>query len=98
MPRPSSTAASLRVRTPSLEPPALYLRPEWIRPGDVPHVFGVSRSKLYEWLDKFPEKLKTKAIGERGSKRPIRLISYDHLSRFIENLPDVSDEKKKRAA
>jgi hypothetical protein len=92
MKRPRSPEA--QSPKPQKAQPSFHLRPEWIRPGDVPQVFGISRSKLYEWLDLYPGKLKTKAIGDRGSKRPIRLVSYDHLAKFIENLPDVSKERK----
>lgn len=93
MPATSATKDKRRARSSAEAEPAFRLRPEWIRPKDAVHVFAVSRSKLYEWIA--AGKLRTKAIGGRGSKKPIRLISYDHLARFIENLPDVT---AKRAA
>ena len=59
-------------------------RPEWLRPKQVPHYFGVGRSKLYELIAE--GKIKTVSMRTRGAKHGTRLISYDSLANYLESL------------
>ena len=59
-------------------------RPEWLRPKQVPHYFGVGRSKLYELIAE--GKIKSVSMRTRGAKHGTRLISYDSLSAYLEDL------------
>jgi excisionase family DNA binding protein len=59
-------------------------RPEWLRPKQVPHYFGVGRSKLYELIAE--GKIKSVSMRTRGAKHGTRLVSYDSLSAYLESL------------
>lgn len=59
-------------------------RPEWLRPRQVPHYFGIGRSKLYELI--FEGKIRTVSMRERGAKHGTRLVSYDSLSSYLDSL------------
>ncbi len=59
-------------------------RPEWLRPKQVPHYFGVGRSKLYELIAE--GKIKSVSMRARGAKHGTRLISFDSLSAYLEGL------------
>jgi hypothetical protein len=54
------------------------LKPEWIRPKDVPRIFGIGRTKIYELLAE--NKIKSLSMRQRGQRHGTRLISYDSLS------------------
>lgn len=59
-------------------------RPEWIRPKQVPALFGIGRSTLYELIA--GNKIKSVSMKPRGAKHGTRLISYDSLSAYLESL------------
>ena len=65
------------------------LKPEWIRPNQATHVFGIGRTKLYELMA--AGKIKTASIRKRGDSRGTRLISYDSLASFIESQVEVGE-------
>jgi len=60
------------------------LKPEWLRPNDVPKYFGVGRSRVYELIAE--GKIKSVSLRQRGQKHGTRLISYDSLSAYLESL------------
>ncbi len=62
------------------------LKPAWIRADQAPDYFGVSRSTLYVWLDS--GRIVTKAVKVKpASQRTIRLINFESLSKFVDELP-----------
>lgn len=62
------------------------LKPEWLRPNDVPKYFGVGRSRIYELIAE--GKVKSVSLRQRGQKHGTRLISYDSLSAYLESLAE----------
>jgi hypothetical protein len=60
------------------------LKPEWIRPKDVPRIFGVGRGQLYDLLKE--GRIKSVSMRKRGQKHGTRLISYDSLKNYLESL------------
>jgi hypothetical protein len=60
------------------------LKPEWIRPKDVPRFFGLGRTQTYELIA--ANKIKSVSMRQRGQKHGTRLISYDSLSAYLESL------------
>lgn len=60
------------------------LKPEWIRPKDVPRIFGIGRSRIYELISE--GKIKSVSLRQRGQKHGTRLISYDSLAGYLESL------------
>jgi|LakMenEpi03Aug12_release.lakeMendotaPanAssembly.Ray.scaffolds.fasta_scaffold2735060_1 hypothetical protein len=60
------------------------LKPEWIRPKDVPRFFALGRTKIYELLAE--GKVRSVSLKKRGQKHGTRLISYDSLSAYLESL------------
>lgn len=59
-------------------------RPEWLRPKQVPAIFGIGRSKLYELIS--DGKIKTVSMRTRGAKHGTRLVSYDSLKAYLDSL------------
>ena len=72
-------------------------RPEWVRlpkPGKRCIYTGLSRSTLNELAipceaNNFLPPVKSAVIKKRGAMRGIRLVSYDSLMEYIENLCTV---------
>jgi hypothetical protein len=62
------------------------LKPEWIRPKDVPKLFGIGRSRIYELIS--DGKVKSVSLRQRGQKHGTRLISYDSLAAYLESLAE----------
>ena len=56
--------------------------PEWIRPGDVRPIYGISRSRIYELIRKGT--VESKDVRLAGSSRGIRLIRCESIRRYIE--------------
>lgn len=60
------------------------LKPEWIRPKDVPRFFGLGRTATYALLSE--GKVKSVSMRKRGQRHGTRLISYDSLKNYLESL------------
>lgn len=60
------------------------LKPEWIRPKDVPKYFGLGRSTTYALLAE--GKVKSVSMRKRGQRHATRLISYDSLRNYLESM------------
>jgi excisionase family DNA binding protein len=58
------------------------LRPEWLRVDVAAKLFGISRSKLYEFIA--DRRIKSFCLRERNKLKGIRLISFDSLNEFLE--------------
>jgi hypothetical protein len=61
-------------------------KPEWIRPKDVPRLFGIGRSRIYELISE--GLIKSVSLRQRGQKHGTRLISYDSLATYLEKLAE----------
>lgn len=59
-------------------------RPEWIRPKQVPHYFGIGRTMIYQLIAE--NKIRTVSMRKRGQRHGTRLISYDSVSAYLEKL------------
>ena len=59
-------------------------KPEWLRPKDATKYFGIGRTKLFEWIAS--GRIKTVSLRERGQKRATRLIHYDSLAAYLDQL------------
>lgn len=70
-------------------PPQGGLKPEWIRPKDVPRFFGLGRTAVYELLAK--NKVRSVSMRKRGQRHGARLISYDSLKNYLESLAKGGD-------
>jgi hypothetical protein len=58
---------------------------EWIRPSQMPVIFGISRSVAYELLS--AGKIRSIVLRKRGGDgRGCRLINADSVRRFFANL------------
>lgn len=57
------------------------LRPAWIRVPLAMHLFGISRSSLYELIAE--NKIKSASIRKRNALRGIRLINVDSLEEYL---------------
>jgi hypothetical protein len=62
------------------------LKPEWIRPKDVPRYFGLGRTATYALLSE--GKLRSVSMRKRGQRHGTRLISYDSLKNYLESLAE----------
>jgi hypothetical protein len=60
------------------------LKPEWLRPKEVPKHFGIGRSRIYQLIAE--GKVKSVSLRQRGQKHGTRLISYDSLSSYLDSL------------
>jgi hypothetical protein len=65
-------------------------RPEWLRPKDIPKIFGLGRSKSYELIAS--GKVKSVSLRKRGQKHGTRLVSYDSLAAYLENLAEGGEQ------
>ena len=59
-------------------------QPEWIRPSQIPIVFGISRSVGYELLS--AKKIKSVVLRKPGNIRGCRLISVDSIRAYLSQL------------
>ena len=62
------------------------LKPEWIRPKDVPRFFGLGRTAVYELLA--ANKIRSVSMRKRGQRHGARLISYDSLKNYLDSLAE----------
>lgn len=62
------------------------LKPEWIRPKDVPRFFGLGRTATYTLLAE--GKVKSVSMRKRGQRHGARLISYSSLKDYLESLAE----------
>lgn len=62
------------------------LKPEWIRPKDVPRFFGLGRTATYALLA--DNKIRSVSMRKRGQRHGARLISYDSLKNYLESLAE----------
>jgi len=60
------------------------LKPEWIRPKDVPKIFGIGRTRAYELIAE--NRIKSVSLRKRGQRHGTRLISYDSVVAYLESL------------
>jgi hypothetical protein len=60
------------------------LKPEFIRPKDVPRYFGMGRTAVYELIA--ANKIRSVSMRKRGQRHGTRLISYDSLKNYLESL------------
>jgi len=61
-------------------------KPEWIRPKQVPHYFGIGRTMTYAWIAE--NKIKSVSLRKRGQRHGTRLISYDSIAAYLESLAE----------
>ncbi len=61
-------------------------RPEWLRIPEAIKRFGISRTKLYELIS--DGDIKSVSLRKRGQVRGTRLISYDSMCDYLNNLAD----------
>jgi excisionase family DNA binding protein len=59
-------------------------RPEWLRPKQVPHYFGIGRTMIYQLIAE--NKIRSVSMRKRGQRHGTRLISYDSLSAYLDKL------------
>lgn len=62
-------------------------RPEWLRIPSAVKIFGISRTKLYELIA--DRRIKSVSLRERGQVRGVRLLSYDSLAAYLEQLAET---------
>ena len=60
------------------------VKPEWIKPKEVPRYFGISRPAVYNLMNN--GKIKSISLRERGKASGSRLISYDSLKDYFDKL------------
>lgn len=60
-------------------------RPIWITVADVGFYFGIGKTKCYQLIKE--EKIVSREIKERGKKRGKRLVKFDSVDAFLEDLP-----------
>ena len=65
------------------------IKPEWLRVQQVPAIFGIGRSKLYELLAE--GQIKSVSLRKRGQVSGTRLISYDSLAEYIESKVETTN-------
>ena len=61
-------------------------RPEWLRIPSAIKIFGISRTKLYELIGQ--RKIKSVSLRERGQIRGTRLLSYDSMMEYLDQLAE----------
>jgi hypothetical protein len=62
------------------------LKPEWLRMPQAVQLFGISRAKLYDLINK--GRIKSVSLRERGQTKGTRLLSYDSLHAYLEELAE----------
>ena len=65
-------------------------RPEWLRIPTAIKIFGISRTKLYELIGQ--RKVKSVSLRERGQIRGTRLISYDSMMEYLDQLAEQQQQ------
>ncbi|MFN7342336.1 MAG: hypothetical protein ACK5TA_03260, partial [bacterium] len=58
------------------------LKPEWIRPKDMPRHFGIGRTQTYELIA--ANKIRTLSLRKRGQRHGTRLINYQSVTAYLE--------------
>jgi excisionase family DNA binding protein len=66
------------------------LKPEWIRPKEVTKYFGMGRSRVYDLISN--GSIKSVSLRQRGQKHGTRLISYDSLAAYLNNLAEGGEQ------
>jgi hypothetical protein len=61
-------------------------RPEWLRIPNAVRIFGISRTKLYELIAQ--RRIKSVSLRERGQTKGTRLLSYDSLMEYLDQLAE----------
>lgn len=56
--------------------------PEWMSPGDAAKKFGVSRSTLYDWMNR--GKIRNSSLKEKHQRHGKRLVNVESLRAYIE--------------
>ncbi len=72
--------------TESLTPNTITNRPEWVRVPEAVRLFGISRTKLYELIS--DGNIRTVSLRKLGQIRGTRLIQYDSMCAYLDNLAD----------
>ncbi|MCB1098503.1 MAG: helix-turn-helix domain-containing protein [Verrucomicrobiae bacterium] len=62
------------------------VRPEWLRIPEAIKRFGMSRTKLYELISEGD--IRSVSLRKRGQIRGTRLISYDSMCDYLNELAD----------
>jgi hypothetical protein len=62
---------------------------EWIRPSQMPIIFGISRSVGYELLSS--GKIKSVVLRKRGNIRGCRLINADSVRAYLSGLAGTQE-------
>jgi hypothetical protein len=65
---------------------------EWIRPAQIPEIFGISRSVGYELIAS--GKIRSVALRKPGRIRGCRLISTDSLRNYLAKLAEEQEAEK----
>jgi hypothetical protein len=65
---------------------------EWIRPSQIPVIFGISRSVGYELIAS--GKIRSVALRKPGRIRGCRLISTDSVRSFLAKLAEEQEAEK----
>jgi hypothetical protein len=65
---------------------------EWIRPSQMPVIFGISRSVAYELLS--AGKIRSIVLRKRGDGRGCRLINAHSVRRFLATLAAEQETDK----
>lgn len=72
-------------------PASTQTKPEWLRVPQACQLFGLSRSKLYELIT--DGRIRSVSLRDRGQVRGCRLISYDSLATYLDELANEQDAK-----
>ena len=64
-------------------------RPEWLRMPQAVRIFGISRAKLYDLINK--GRIESVSLRERGQTKGTRLISYDSLQSYLKELSKLQN-------
>ena len=67
-----------------------YGEPIWISVRDVNHYFSIGKTRCYELIKE--GKIETKLDKKRGSKKGKRLIRFDSVAAYIEDLPTYDED------
>lgn len=61
-------------------------KPEWLRIPQAIETFGIGRTKLYQLINS--GSIKSVSIREKGQIKGTRLINFDSLNDFLNQLAD----------
>jgi hypothetical protein len=67
-------------------------RVEWIRPSQMPVIFGISRSIGYELLA--AKKIQSVVLRKPGNLRGCRLINADSIRAYLSGLGDTQEPEQ----